>query len=167
MTIYERWVSQAYDRLGQTVPAHWNTYLPKEQKIYEDLLENKRTVMSGTLAELSNKYDMTPECFLGFVDGINDALDKPFEAEEVQAFEELTHINISFKFETLYKKMVEYKADHLYELPQWDFVFTPERRSELYVEQKRSTIVRKDPVPGRNESCTCGSGKKYKKCCGA
>ena len=22
------------------------------------------------------------------------------------------------------------------------------------------------PVPGRNDACWCGSGKKYKKCCG-
>ena len=27
--------------------------------------------------------------------------------------------------------------------------------------------VRKDPEPGRNDLCPCGSGKKYKKCCGA
>ncbi|TSE35261.1 UPF0149 family protein [Tepidimonas charontis] len=27
--------------------------------------------------------------------------------------------------------------------------------------------VRKAPEPGRNDPCPCGSGKKYKKCCGA
>jgi uncharacterized protein len=27
--------------------------------------------------------------------------------------------------------------------------------------------VRKDPLPGRNDPCPCGSGKKYKKCHGA
>ncbi|SIT10740.1 YchJ family protein [Insolitispirillum peregrinum] len=27
--------------------------------------------------------------------------------------------------------------------------------------------VRKGPKIGRNDPCTCGSGKKYKKCCGA
>ena len=26
--------------------------------------------------------------------------------------------------------------------------------------------IRKDPVPGRNDLCPCGSGKKYKKCHG-
>jgi len=26
--------------------------------------------------------------------------------------------------------------------------------------------VRKDKKPGRNDPCPCGSGKKYKKCCG-
>jgi SEC-C motif-containing protein len=29
------------------------------------------------------------------------------------------------------------------------------------------TEVRKQPKVGRNEPCPCGSGKKYKKCCGA
>jgi len=28
-------------------------------------------------------------------------------------------------------------------------------------------IIRKDPKVGRNDPCPCGSGKKYKKCCGA
>lgn len=27
--------------------------------------------------------------------------------------------------------------------------------------------IRKAPEPGRNDPCPCGSGKKYKKCCGA
>ena len=32
--------------------------------------------------------------------------------------------------------------------------------------QKVETYIRKDPRVGRNDPCTCGSGKKYKKCCG-
>ncbi|NLP31120.1 MAG: preprotein translocase subunit SecA, partial [Clostridiales bacterium] len=32
---------------------------------------------------------------------------------------------------------------------------------------KRQETVRKEPTVGRNEPCPCGSGKKYKKCCGA
>jgi uncharacterized protein YchJ len=28
------------------------------------------------------------------------------------------------------------------------------------------TFVRAEPKVGRNESCPCGSGKKYKRCCG-
>lgn len=31
----------------------------------------------------------------------------------------------------------------------------------------RIEAVRKAPAPGRNDLCSCGSGKKYKKCCGA
>jgi uncharacterized protein len=31
----------------------------------------------------------------------------------------------------------------------------------------RPETVRVAPKPGRNDPCPCGSGKKYKKCCGA
>lgn len=31
----------------------------------------------------------------------------------------------------------------------------------------RTPIVRDSPKIGRNDPCSCGSGKKYKKCCGA
>ena len=29
-----------------------------------------------------------------------------------------------------------------------------------------TTMVRETPKVGRNDPCPCGSGKKYKKCCG-
>lgn len=32
---------------------------------------------------------------------------------------------------------------------------------------KQETVVREGPKIGRNDPCPCGSGKKYKKCCGA
>lgn len=32
---------------------------------------------------------------------------------------------------------------------------------------KKVTVVRKNANVGRNDLCSCGSGKKYKKCCGA
>ena len=41
-------------------------------------------------------------------------------------------------------------------------------QKELYKEQKASQTVRNEgPKIGRNDPCPCGSGKKYKKCCGA
>ena len=33
-------------------------------------------------------------------------------------------------------------------------------------EQKVKQIKLNQPKVGRNDPCTCGSGKKYKKCCG-
>ena len=37
---------------------------------------------------------------------------------------------------------------------------------ELYLEQKKSGTVVKAHKIGRNDPCPCGSGKKYKYCCG-
>ena len=54
----------------------------------------------------------------------------------------------------------------MYELPQWDAILTEERRTELYREQKASGTVRNTHKIYPNDPCPCGSGKKYKKCCG-
>ena len=98
-----------------------------------------------------------------FLDGINDSLVEPNPIEEM---EEDTVVSLKFDKEKLYKNMVDAKADWLYELPQWDKIFDKERQKELYLEQKKSGTIVKGPKVGRNDPCPCGSGKKYKKCCG-
>jgi SEC-C motif-containing protein len=49
------------------------------------------------------------------------------------------------------------------------FVRSARDRRWLYAEGKvvGPPPVRRDPRPGRNDPCTCGSGKKWKKCHGA
>jgi preprotein translocase subunit SecA len=47
----------------------------------------------------------------------------------------------------------------------------PESRQLTYSsggegEQKKKPVRRKEKKIGRNAPCPCGSGKKYKKCCG-
>jgi len=38
--------------------------------------------------------------------------------------------------------------------------------AELTVLLNKKGTVKVDKLPARNEPCNCGSGKKYKKCCG-
>lgn len=47
-------------------------------------------------------------------------------------------------------------------------VFEKEEGQWVFVEGKvyNETIVRASEKVGRNDPCTCGSGKKFKKCCG-
>ena len=33
-------------------------------------------------------------------------------------------------------------------------------------QRKQQTVRREEPKVGRNDPCPCGSGKKYKHCCG-
>ncbi len=100
-----------------------------------------------------------------FLDGIRECVDGLPNLDEL---EEDTQVSIRFDWERLYRQMVEYKADSLYELPEWDGIFTEEERKQFYIAQKKShTVVRNEAKIGRNEPCPCGSGKKYKKCCGA
>ena len=51
-------------------------------------------------------------------------------------------------------------------LPEWDDILTEEKREEIAKAYRRSKTVVKEPKIGRNDPCPCGSGKKYKKCCG-
>ncbi len=38
--------------------------------------------------------------------------------------------------------------------------------SLLVLLNKTATVVKQEKTPSRNEPCSCGSGKKFKKCCG-
>jgi len=52
---------------------------------------------------------------------------------------------------------------------QWLFVngdAHTHKEGEGHSHEKRVTQVRAEPKVGRNDPCPCGSGKKYKKCCG-
>lgn len=165
MTLYEQWLSSAYYRNGRNNEALWNDYIPREQKIYEDIIENKKTEIKGKIKELAKQYDVPAPYIVGFIDGLNETQEPQFELEKL---EEDTEVVIKIDFEKLFKKMVEYKADHLYSLPHWENVYSQEDLTRLYKEQKKSTtVVNQGPKIGRNDPCPCGSGKKYKKCCGA
>ena len=73
---------------------------------------------------------------------------------------------LDIDLEKLYYNMVEAKADWLYELPAWNKLLSVERRKELFKQQKQSGTIVKEKKVGRNDPCPCGSGKKYKFCCG-
>lgn len=164
MNLYESWMNKAFTKEGQSVEAVWDQYLPREQKIYEYMIGEKVTNLDGKVSELAERFSMTAEEIVAFVDGINDVLPTPYD---MLTLTEDSDIAIEIDFEKLFKKMVEYKAEHLYSLPQWEGLFDEETRKKLTLEQKKSgTIIRAEKI-GRNDPCPCGSGKKYKKCCGA
>ncbi len=164
MSIYEDWINKAFTQDGRSVEEVWSDYLPKEQKIYEEILEKKITEIKGTISEIAKKYNLTEEYAVAFVDGLNDILSEPYKVDEL---DENSLVEIVIDFEKLYKKMVEYKAEHLYTLKQWEGIFSIEKQKEFFLEQKKSKTVINNTKVGRNDQCPCGSGKKYKKCCGA
>lgn len=126
-------------------------------------MANPDEEVKGTVKELAEKYGIEVFTMTGFLDGINESLK---EENPIEEMEEDTVVSLAFDKEKLYKNMVAAKADWLYELPQWDSILSEEKRKELYKEQKESGTIRKEKKIGRNDPCPCGSGKKYKKCCG-
>ena len=165
MALLKQWRDMAYDEKANKgdIQRFWAKYFNIEKEIYEQLLEDPDTEVKGTVKELAEKYGQDVMTMTGFLDGINDSLVEPNPIEEM---EEDTEVNLGFDKELLYKNMVDAKADSLYELPMWDEIFTPEQKKTLYMEQKKSGTVIKGAKIGRNDPCPCGSGKKYKFCCG-
>ena len=156
MTLLENWRNKAY---GDAT----DDYFIVEKGIYESILKNPEDVIKCTVAELATKFDTDIQTITGFLDGINDSLNKPNPIEEMK---EDTEISLDIDLEKLYYNMVEAKADWLYNLPEWESLLDEEKRKELYKTQKKSGTVVKEKKIGRNDPCPCGSGKKYKFCCG-
>ena len=166
MAILDTWRNLAYgDGLDDKKREElWTGYFNIEKGIYEQILSNPAEVVTGTVKELAEKYNTELLIMVGFLDGINESL-KGYE-NPIETMEEDTEVRIEIDPEKLYYNMVEAKASWLYELPQWDNIFSEEKRKELYKEQKKSGTIVKGPKIGRNDPCPCGSGKKYKHCCG-
>jgi preprotein translocase subunit SecA len=164
MSLYTDWSDYVVDYIqNKGEPAFWQEYGAIEKDIYTKALGDYGTKASGTMTELAEKYGTEPVYFMGFLDGINTSLVKELDLESLDGSSEL---ELDIDFAKLYFNMLEAKADYLYELPQWDSIFSKEKRKEIHKEWAASRTVVKENTVGRNEPCPCGSGKKYKKCCG-
>lgn len=164
-TLLEQWQGLAYNEKADRgqLQRFWGSYFQIEKEIYEQLLENPDEEVKGTVKELAEKYGQEVLTMVGFLDGINESLKEP---NPIETMDEDTQVSLAFDKEKLYKNMVAAKADWLYELPQWKEIYSEEELKKLYKEQKESGTIRKEKKIGRNDPCPCGSGKKYKKCCG-
>ena len=165
MAILQKWRDMAYDESANKgdLQKFWGDYFKKEQAIYKELLADPDTEVKGSVSELASKYGVDLMTMTGFLDGINDSLVKPNPIEEM---EEDTIVSLKFDKESLYKNMVAADAEWLYGLDEWKKIFDEDKLKELYQEQKRSTTFVNETKIYPNDPCPCGSGKKYKKCCG-
>lgn len=164
MSLYKSWTDMVVEYVKEKgEKAFWQEYGNIETNIYKDLLLNHKEAKKTTIKKLAEEYNSTPEFIMGFVDGINDSLNTPYDLETI---DEDTELVLDVNLEKLYFNMLDAKADYLYNLPQWDGIFSEEKRKEIQKDYKESRIVRNEEKIGRNDPCPCGSGKKYKKCCG-
>ena len=164
MSLYEQWKNLIDHQTDDSFETFWEKYSSTEKRIYSNILDQTNNNVSGLFKELAEKYEADPAIFMGFLDGINTSLKME---QDFKSFDEESEINLEIDFEKLYFHMLEANADYLYTLPQWENILTENQRLEIVKSYKKSKTFVKEKEPGRNDACLCGSGKKYKKCCGA
>ena len=79
MALLEKWQKMAYNENEDKnkLQKLWADYFEVEKGIYKQLLADPDTVVSGTVAELAEKYETDIMTMTGFLDGINDSLVTP------------------------------------------------------------------------------------------
>lgn len=165
MSLFETWRETAYkEEDPKKQKKFWQDYFDMEKGIYKEILSKPEEAVKGTVEELAEEFGTDVLHFTGFLDGINNSLKEPKNLEELQ---EDTEVELSIDLEKLYYNMLAAKAKWLYTLPQWDNILSEDKKKEITKKQRLSGTVIKGETIGRNDPCPCGSGKKYKKCCGA
>lgn len=163
-TLFEQWQDLIENQTQETFNEFWEEYSGAETKIYSDILDHPDEKMTGKLGELAAKYEVRPVIFMGFLDGINESIETK---QELEGFDEESEIELKIVPETLFYNTLKADADYLYGLEQWMDILGEDKIREIVKEYKASKTVRRAaPKIGRNDPCPCGSGKKYKHCCG-
>ena len=159
MSIIDKWNEKLESK---DAAEFYNTYLETETSAYKAILGEKNPYLQGSLEELSGRFNMEDWVFAGFIDGINTSLK---EKADVEALESDTVLDCEIDFHKLYYNMLNAKAQWLYTLDEWDGIMSKEERADIKKQFTIDHTAVRDKV-GRNDPCPCGSGKKYKKCCG-
>ena len=163
--VYQTWVAMSEALpTDQQRQSFYDEYYAREADVYSVLLAELAdgSPYSGTEEEMAAHYGMEAPTFAAFLDGINTSLADPVDLEEL---EESTVVNWEIVPEKLFYNMLDARADWLYNLPQWDKLLSPEERRAILRRWRQDNQVSVEQLPGRNDPCPCGSGKKYKKCC--
>ncbi len=132
------------------------------QYLYDFLFINKFVPEHAYLAALAAIRRIKLE----LMDGLHNEL---WKYNFVHCWERPDSIDpVQFKTEQdLFEKTFVERVDIKEYLPSEDIrLLEKGARKQKYGKTQRVVTVREGPKIGRNDPCPCGSGKKYKKCCG-
>ena len=168
-TYYETWIDRSETIHDQTSYTQYvNLYYAMEKEAYDKILTaypDNKELTSGKADELAKRLGFnadTMDIFVGFVDGIKTSLKNEVDVEHI---DDDTEIDLDINYEKLYYNMRDAKATWLFKLSSWKNVLDDEKMVEIARDYREANIAHSDKI-GRNDPCPCGSGKKYKKCCG-
>ncbi|MDD2216807.1 MAG: SEC-C metal-binding domain-containing protein [Eubacteriales bacterium] len=164
MSLYKNWLKLAENQTDDTFEKFWDIYSSTETKIYRDIISKQNPHVEGTFDDLVKKYDVDPLIFMGWLDGIQTSIENSMDLDTITNDSKL---EMDIIWEALFYNMIDAEADYLFCIEEWDSILSEEKQQEIADDWRRSRTVVKEKLPGRNDPCPCGSGKKYKKCCGA
>lgn len=136
MSLYKDWTDRVVDYVKHKgEAAFWKDYGEVEGNIYKKLLASHKKVVEGTIENLASEYGSDSIFFMGFLDGINESIKEPLDLEKLEV---TSDIKFEIDYEKLYFNMLEAKAEYLYDLPQWEGIFSKEKRKEI---RDRKSVV--------------------------
>ena len=163
MSLYSQWTGIAEaERTPQENDQFWKEYFDIEKEAYKKILARKENFYEDTLSAIASEFEMSSVVFAGFMDGINSSLLSEYKLDKLN---EGSKVSLKLDFEKLFYNMLEAKANWLYSLPEWDDILTEQQRKDIRDRWRKDKQAVSNKI-GRNSPCPCGSGKKYKKCCG-
>ena len=170
------------NQVQQLLTGHWNMCVARVRHDSEDLPDHLAPLLwlpedpelSGEEAQHEDELDVGRDWSLGFFTAVmmreqawDQWLDENDWIEEI--FDQLDRLAsgeaINPDDPTAEATPVGYRERLaiVVELPSMLADLNHHRIAELTPREP----IRRDAEPGRNDPCSCGSGKKYKKCCGA
>ncbi|MBQ1625600.1 MAG: SEC-C domain-containing protein [Clostridiales bacterium] len=169
MNYFESWTKHSETVENENdYKAYISKYYELEKNAYDAILKkypDNEDLLNGKAVELAEKLGFgkeNMEIFVGFLEGISTSLTQEYDYKSV---DDDSDVALKVDYEKLYYNMRDAKAEWLFTLKSWDNVLTPEKQQEITKQYREDNIVHVEKI-GRNDPCPCGSGKKYKKCCG-
>lgn len=126
----------------------WNPFKKKEDPAKAGASSSKDTKKETIEERLEREMDSLPAMFKGKLK------DPAIKKRLIDVAKRMEADGVNFKS---IRQMKKWMKDHEAEL----------RAENPEAAPKVETVVHEGPRIGRNDPCPCGSGKKYKKCCGA
>lgn len=164
MSLYKQWTETLENiKTQEEYRGFFNEYMSKETENYRKILESKNPIIEGSIKDLAENNNMTALEFIGFLDGANTSFKETLNLDDLT---EESEIKAEIDFEKLLWNMHDAKAEWLYGMKEWEEIFDEEKRKQIKKDYNRSKTVVVGEKTGRNDPCPCGSGLKYKKCCG-
>lgn len=179
MSLMQQWQDLTENQTEATIDAFWKEYCEAEMKIYSDILSRAeksddalKGSLKGNFGELVEEFGVDPVIFMGFIDGVHTSLEDGTgvvsgKADiDLESIDESSDIELDIDLKKLYFNMLKADAKHLSGLEGWDSLLSEDEKKQITKDFRRSGTVVKGKKIGRNDPCPCGSGKKYKHCCG-